>query len=78
MTAKFDRGQKVKITPVKNQHASPRDSDIRAHAGQTGVVADYYWISTNRGEVFYIYTVQLETGQEEIVLHEDELEPCPA
>ena len=74
MAPKYEIGQKVIITPVKNQHLSPRDSDIGAYAGRSGQVTDYYWINTGSGEAFYIYTVQIEAGPEDIVLHEDELQ----
>jgi len=74
MAPKYEIGQKVVITPVKNQLLSPRDSDLEPYAGQVGKVTDYYWVCPNRGEVFYIYTVQMETDRKEVVLHEDELE----
>jgi len=74
MAPKYEIGQKVIVTPVKNQHLSPRDSDIGAYAGRSGKVTDYYWISTGSGETFYIYTVQMEAGHEDIVLHEDEIQ----
>lgn len=73
MTAKYEIGQKVAITPVKNQHLSPRDADLEPYAGQVGQVTDYYWIRPNRGEMFYIYLVKMETDGKEIVAHEDEL-----
>jgi len=74
MTAKYEKGQKVIITPAENQHLSPRDSDIRAYAGRSGRVTDYYWMDTGRGETFYIYTVRLEADDKDIVLHEDEMQ----
>lgn len=73
MAAKYEIGQKVAITPVKNQHLSPRDSNIELYAGEIGEVIDYYWIRPNRGEAFYIYKVRMETDRKEVVLHEDEL-----
>jgi len=73
MAPKYEIGQKVVIAPVKNQRLSPRDSDIEAYAGQSGTVTNYYWIGSNRGEVFYVYTVQIASGKKEVVLHEDEL-----
>ena len=74
MAPKYEKGQKVIITPVKNQQLSPRDSDIEAYAGQSGQVIDYYWVSMGRGAAaFYLYKVQTETDNKEIVLHEDEL-----
>lgn len=73
MAPKYEIGQKVIIAPVKNQKLSPRDSDIESYAGQIGEVIDYYWISPNTGEMFYIYTVRMDTDRKEVVLHEDEL-----
>ena len=74
MTPKFKIEQRVVIKPVKNQGLSARDSDIGQYADQSGTVTNYYWISTKRGEVFYIYTVKIGTREKEIVLHEDEIE----
>ena len=73
MVPKYEIGQKVVIAPAKNQRLSPRDSDMEAYVGQSGAVTDYYWINSNRGEAFYVYTVQIASGKEEVVLHEDEL-----
>ena len=75
MAAKYETGQTVIIRPVKSERLSPRDADIEPYAGQIGKVADYYWISKGAGaEVFYIYTVRIESDGREIVLHEDEME----
>jgi len=74
MAPKYEIGQKVIITPVKNQQLSPRDSDIGAYTGRSGKVTDYYWMNTGSGEAFYIYTVQIEAGHKDIVLHEDEIQ----
>jgi len=73
MVPRYEIGQKVVIAPAKNQRLSPKDSDMEVYAGQSGTVTDYYWISSNRGEVFYVYTVQIASGKKEVVLHEDEL-----
>ena len=73
MTQKFEIGQKVVITPIRNQHLSPRDSDLEPYAGRIGEIADIYWISSIRGEVFYLYNVRMETDGKEVVIHEDEL-----
>ena len=74
MSAKYKIGQKIIIMPVKNQLLAPRDCDIEAYAGKYGKVTDYYWISTGRGEVFYIYTVRMDDYDKDIVLHEDEIQ----
>ena len=73
MVPRYEIGQKVVVAPAKNQRLSPRDSDMEAYAGQSGTVTDYYGISSNKGEIFYVYTVQIASGKKEVVLHEDEL-----
>ena len=74
MKPKYQIGQKVIIKQPKTNLPSARDSDIGQYAGQSGTVTNYYWISPQGGEVFYIYTVKIGTGQKEMVLHEDEME----
>ncbi len=74
MNPKCNVGQKVVIRPVKNQPDPPRDCAIASYAGQIGEVTRYYWLSPREGEVFYLYTVRVGTGYDEIVLYEDELE----
>ena len=76
MAPKYEVGQKVIITPVKNQHSPPRDSSIEPFAGQVGEITDYYWLNSHTGEAFYIYTVRIGTSHKEVALHEDELETC--
>jgi len=78
MAPKYKTGQKVVITPIKNKHLSLRDSGLEPYAGRIGEVIHYYWLSPTRGEVFYIYTVRMETDGKEVVVHEDELESCVA
>ena len=76
MAPRYHKGEQVVIGSSKNQTFSPRDFELKTHAGQRGVVTDYYWISLGRGvRVFYIYTVKIENSDKEVVLHEDELEP---
>ncbi len=74
MESKYTIGQRVIAKPARSQSLSVRDSDIGQYAGQSGIVTDYYWIRPNAGEVFFIYTVKMGEGQEEIVLYEDEME----
>ena len=73
MVHKYTIGQKVRVTPVKDQHAIPGDCAIESFAGQTGEIVDYHWINLPTGEVF-IYTVRIKAVDKEVVLHEDELE----
>jgi hypothetical protein len=74
MAPKYKIGQKVIITPVKNQRLSTIDPGLEPYAGRIGEVTHYYWISPTRGEVFYVYTVRMEANGKEVVVHEDELE----
>jgi hypothetical protein len=77
MTSKYQRGQRVVITPVRTQQLSPRDAALEPYAGCVAKVIDYYWVTMgSRAQVFYIYTVLLEAEEKEIVAHEDELAPC--
>ena len=76
MAPKYNIGQKVIISPNDMQGMSPRDCTIDVYVGQIGNITDYYWISPRDGERFYIYTVKIESGQKDIVLYEDEIEPC--
>ena len=74
MEPKYKIGQRIIAKPVKSQALSARDSSIEQYAGQSGIVTDYYWIRPDAGGVFFIYTVKMGEGQEEIVLYEDEME----
>ncbi len=76
MTPKYAVGQKVTITPVRDQAISLRDSALEPYAGERGRVTDFYWVTMNNGNTVYMYSVQVGPGKEKIVLHEDELEPC--
>ena len=76
MTPKYEIGQKVKITPVKSQRLSPRDSEIEAYAGQSGTITNYYGINSKMREVFYLYTVKIGDNPRDVTLYEDELESC--
>ncbi len=75
MAPRYEKGQRVKIVPVKNQRSSARDSELEPYFGQSGTVTDFHWISAGLGipGTFYIYTVRI--GNNDIVVHEDELEP---
>ena len=74
MEPKYKIGQRVIAKPVKSRTLSARDSGIEQYAGQSGIVADYYWIRPDASEVFFIYTVKMGDGQEEVVLYEDEMQ----
>jgi hypothetical protein len=73
---RFVKGQKVIIKPISETGLSQRESDINKYAGQVGKVSKYYWIRPRTGQVFYIYNVLVEDGKREIVVYEDEMEPC--
>ena len=74
MTAKYEKGRKVIVTPVKSS-ISPRDADLGQYSGRIGVITDYYWIQPAGREKFYIYKVRIDDGYQEVILHEDELQP---
>ncbi len=74
MNPKCNVGQKVVIRPANNQSDPPRDCAIASYAGKIGEVTRYYWLSPREGEVFYLYTVRVGTGYDEIALYEDEIE----
>ena len=76
MASRYQKGQKIVIMPGKNQDLSQRNPDLEPYIGQSGEVIDYYWIRLDRGaQVVYVYTIEIDNSQKEIVLHEDELEP---
>ncbi|MFC2013473.1 hypothetical protein ACFLU8_01095 [Chloroflexota bacterium] len=74
MAPRFEKGQKVIIVPVKNHGSLARHSDLESYSGQTGEVADFYWVNIGLDvpKAFYVYTVRIEDN--DIVVHEDELE----
>ncbi len=77
MDPKYHIGQKVIIKPPVSQSPNPRDSTLDKYAGQIGTIIDYHWISPRLSEVFYIYSVKMEANDNEIVVHEDEIEKRP-
>ena len=75
MAPKYQVGQKIVIRPINDGIPSTRDSALQPYVGQLGQVTDYHWISRDRdSEVFYIYTITVDSDKKEIVLHEDELQ----
>ena len=76
MDAKYIVGQKVIIQPVKENVTTLREDEVSRFAGQVGRVSDFYWISPRTGHIFYIYNVRVGRQHKEIVVYEDELEPC--
>ena len=62
------------VTPPASALTDARDADVSQYVGQRGTVSDCWWVDSARGDVFYIYKVQL-SGEKEVVLHEDELMP---
>ena len=76
MDPKYEIGQKVIIKPVTDQPLSHRESDIELYTGQIGEIANYHWISPRTSQIFYIYTIKLSNDFKELVLYEDEIEPC--
>ena len=73
MSAKYEIGQMVTITPVSKQSLSTRDADLHQYADLTGEITNYHWIRPPTGEIFYLYTVKIGSRYKEIVLYEDEI-----
>ncbi|MFC1908042.1 hypothetical protein ACFLWT_01375 [Chloroflexota bacterium] len=73
MEPKYKIGQRIIANPVQDKSLSVRASGIERYAGQSGTVADYYWIRPSAGKVFFVYKIKMGNGQEEIVLYEDEM-----
>ncbi len=76
MEAKYMVGQRVIIQPVKEGTITIREDEVSRFAGQVGQVSDFYWISPRAGFVFYIYNVRVGRRHKDLVVYEDELEPC--
>jgi hypothetical protein len=73
---RYIKGQRVIIRPVSEKGLTQRENDINLYAGQVGEVSNFYWISPRTGQVFYIYNVRVGRERKEIVVYEDEMEPC--
>jgi hypothetical protein len=76
MEPKYSVGQKVIIQPLSEMGPTHRENDINRYAGHIGEVTDYYWISPRAGQLFYIYNVRVGEEKKEVVVYEDEMEPC--
>ncbi|MFC1872485.1 hypothetical protein ACFLYV_02040 [Chloroflexota bacterium] len=74
MDAKYHVGQEVVVYPVDEVHDAVRGGYVNRLSGHVGQVKEYFWINPNPGSYFYVYTVKLGSGNEEVVLHEDEIE----
>ena len=73
---RFVKGQKVVIKPVSDSGVTQRENSVNEYAGQTGEIANYYWINPRNEQIFYIYRVKVgKDTKKEIVVYEDELEP---
>ena len=73
MPAAYEIGQKVMIKLVSDEGSSVRAAALEPYVGRTGVIIDYYWIEPPTRKVFYLYTVQINDNDKEVVLYEDEL-----
>jgi hypothetical protein len=69
MEPKYNEGQKVKITPVKNQHGHLKYPELQEHVNETGTILDSYFIpmrgvegTTLEGKVYdqYLYKIRLD------------------
>ncbi len=78
MSEKFKVGEKVIVRPASDETLQTRDAALESFDGQAGEVVGFYSISPTPGQVFYIYTVSIGSGNKRVVLHEDEIEtPLP-
>jgi len=68
---RYQVGQKVKIRGFET--SAMRSAEVSRFAEKTGTIVNYHYISPNWGNVFYVYTVKMGEN-EEVVLHEDEIE----
>jgi hypothetical protein len=76
MQPKYTIGQKVIIQPLSEPGPTHREAEVNRYAGQVGEVTDFYWISPLAGKFFYIYNVRVGAERKEVVVYEDEMEPC--
>jgi len=74
MPAAYEIGEDILIKPVSEQGLSLRESTLNPYTGQTGKIINYHWIIPPTGEVFYLYTVQVDNDNKELVLYEDEIQ----
>lgn len=76
MNPRYHVGQKVIIKPPAPQSPDLQHSALNKYAGHNGTIVDYYWINTHTSGVLYIYKVKVGANDNEIVVHEDEIEGC--
>ncbi len=69
MKPKYNKGQKIKIVSVKNQHGNLKHPEIEKYVNATGTILDSYFIpirgverTTLEGEVYdlSLYKVRLD------------------
>ncbi|OGO20867.1 MAG: hypothetical protein A2Z15_04930 [Chloroflexi bacterium RBG_16_50_11] len=73
---RYVKGQKVIIKPVSEKGATRREGNVNEYAGQVGEISNFYYISPRTGQIFFIYNVRVGRERKEVVVYEDELEPC--
>jgi len=73
---RYIKGQRVIIRPINEKGLTQRDYNVNEYAGQVGEIVNFYWISPRNGQVFFIYHVRVGKERKEVVVYEDELEPC--
>ena len=74
MATRYEIGQKVIIKQANNPASPVRDCTVEPYSGQVGEISNFHWILPPAGEIFYIYTVQVGKGHDEIILYEDEIQ----
>ena len=73
---RYAKGQRVIIKPVSEKGVTQREYNVNEYAGRVGEISNFYSISPRTGQIFFIYNVRVGKDRKEIVVYEDELEPC--
>ena len=85
MEPKFNRGQRVLIRSVKNQHYQLKYPEIEQYVGESGSIAESYWIGASEPSNVgvkvpnlsenYFYRVRLDLQNKLVTIPEEALEP---
>ena len=84
MEPKYNKGQRVKIISVKNQHGHLKYPELQEHINETGTILDSYFIpmrglegTTLEGEVYDLSLYKIRLDKDGTILEavtEDALE----
>lgn len=84
METKYDKGQKVEVVSVKDQHGQIKYAHNEKYVGAKGVVLDSFllgrfhvlYYKDHLPEDAYIYKVRLSDGKTVVTVAEEELKLC--